>query len=72
MIDNTLLDQDDTSSEELQQALAFDDDQDGRFMQKNFLRACHGISVASAVILTTVTDVIGFLIVLGLGSLILI
>ncbi|MFC3681634.1 magnesium transporter [Bacterioplanoides pacificum] len=49
MIDNILLDQDDTSSEELQQALAFDDDQVGRFMQKNFLRVRHGISVASVI-----------------------
>lgn len=47
ILDNILLDLDD--SDDLQQALSYEDDQVGRYLQKNFLRVRTGISVKSVI-----------------------
>ncbi len=45
MVDAILLDLDEDTSEELQQALSYSDEQVGRYMQRNILRVRSGISV---------------------------
>jgi magnesium transporter len=49
MIDAIMLDQDEKSALEFQQALTYSDDQVGRFAHRNILRVRKGISIASVI-----------------------
>ncbi len=49
MIDAIMLDQDEKSALEFQQALTYSDDQVGRFSHRNILRVRKGISIASVI-----------------------
>jgi magnesium transporter len=49
MIDGIMLDQDEKSALEFQQALTYSDDQVGRFAHRNILRVRKGISIASVI-----------------------
>lgn len=49
MVDAIILDQDEDTAEELQQALSYDDSQVGRFVERNILRVRSGIRVSAVI-----------------------